>query len=66
MKKRFSIATSQGSFEMVTQSQRRFIVVDIVGRYTVKRTDSSSTAELERRKDPTRRVVYDTRDEVFR
>jgi len=60
------VETSLGPFEVRTRSPRRYFVVDIVGKWVVKRTDNIKTAQAERRKDPMRRVVYDRVEDTFR
>lgn len=48
-------------FRITTRSRRRFLVVDLRGRFVVLRTDNPATAEATRRSRPLDRIVLDRR-----
>jgi hypothetical protein len=60
MRRKFTVNIDGGSFDIVTTSPRRYLVVDIRARWTIKRTDSAKVAYRLRVQDPLRRVIIDT------
>lgn len=48
-------------FRITTRSRRRYLVVDLRGRFVVLRTDNAGTAEATRRSKPLDRIVIDRR-----